>query len=42
MSENHVEYRVSPELGSYNEKVFKEYAGLTQEEFEALKSKHII
>ncbi|MBP1920446.1 CaiB/BaiF CoA transferase family protein [Youngiibacter multivorans] len=42
MSENHVEYRLSPELGSYSEKVFKEYAGLSDEDYEALKAKHII
>jgi crotonobetainyl-CoA:carnitine CoA-transferase CaiB-like acyl-CoA transferase len=42
MSENHVEYKVSPELGSANEKVFKEYAGLSDEDYEALKAKHII
>ncbi len=38
LSENHVEYKVSPDLGSGNKKVYQEVLGLTDAEISELKS----
>jgi formyl-CoA transferase len=42
MSENHVEYKVSPELGGSNEEVYKGVLGLSDEEMQKLKSLKVI
>jgi len=42
MSENHIEYKVSPGLGEHNEEVYKGVLGLSDEEMERLKSKKVI
>jgi len=42
MSENHISYEVSPELGSSNEAVYCGILGLTKEEVEKLKADKVI
>jgi len=42
MSENHVEYKVSPGLGENNEEVYKGVLGLSDKELEELRSKKVI
>ena len=42
MSENHIEYTCSPALGSSNEEVYKGILGLSDEEFDKLKSEKVI
>ncbi len=37
MSENHIEYKVSPDLGASNKKVYQEILGLSDEELKKLK-----
>ncbi len=38
LSENHIEYRVSPDLGSGNKKVYQDVLGLTDKEIDELKN----
>ncbi|MBT9775506.1 hypothetical protein GPL15_03150 [Clostridium sp. MCC353] len=42
MSENHVEYKVSPALGEANEEVYKDLLGVSAEELAELKAKKVI
>lgn len=42
LSENHVEYECSPELGGSNEEVYKGMLGLSDEKFEELKAAKVI
>ncbi len=42
MSENHVEYKVSPGLGESNEEVYQGILGLDKEEYEKLKTNKVI
>ncbi|NLO49464.1 MAG: hypothetical protein GX111_14325 [Clostridiales bacterium] len=42
LSENHVEYKVSPGLGENNDEVYRGILGLTQEEMQKLKNDKVI
>ncbi|NLV49181.1 MAG: hypothetical protein GXY20_00635 [Clostridiales bacterium] len=42
MSENHVEYKVSPALGENNDEIYRGILGLTDEEMEKLKNAKVI
>lgn len=42
MSENHIDYECSPELGGSNEEIYGEILGLSAEEIQALKDKKVI
>ena len=42
MSENHVEYKVSPALGEANEEVYHGMLGVSEEELAELKAKKVI
>jgi len=42
LSENHVEYKCSPELGGSNKEVYGDLLGLTAEQIEELKNKKVI
>ena len=42
MSENHIDYECSPELGGSNEEIYGEILGLSAEDIQALKDKKII